>query len=157
MKDLRYAPPLAPVADVHASRLAPRSVRRACQLLVASTLLGFAGVTGPFEFPTFARPWLSLLGALAAVVVVTSVIFWLILKAYRGRNWARWMVVLLLAPTWALGALEFPGELAQAPIATLVGITTSALDILACWLLFFGAGASTTFVKLNPTEGSSES
>ena len=155
MTDLRYAPPAAPVADPEASRLAPHSVRRACQLLVASTLLGFAGVTGPFELPTFARPWVVLLGALAAVVAFTGVIFWLILKAYRGRNWARWTVLLLLAPSWALGALEFPGEIMQASIAAVVGGTTSALDILACWLLFFGAGATRYFRQVERTvEGS---
>jgi hypothetical protein len=142
--DIRYAPPVAPVDDVQVSHLSPHSVRRGCQLLVASTLLGFAGVTGP-ELPTFVRPWLGLIGAVAAVVAITGVIFWLIFKAYRGRNWARWTMLLLLAPTWALGALEFPDELVQAPIAAVVGVTTSALDMLACWLLFFGAGASRYF------------
>ena len=151
MTDLRYAPPIAPVADVDASRLTPQSVRRACQLLVASTLLGFAGVTGPFELPTFARPWLVLLGALLVVIAMTGVIFWLILKAYRGRNWARWTTLLLLAPSWALGAMEFPGELVQAPVSAVVGVTTSALDIFACWLLFFGAGASSYFRQAERT------
>jgi hypothetical protein len=155
--DLRYAPPVASVVDVQASRLAPQSVRRACQLLIASTLLGFAGVT-PFELLTSARPWPVLLGALAGVVAVTGVVFWLILKVYRGRNWARWTVLLLLAPSWALGAIEFPSEIVQAPIAAVVGVTTSAIDILACWLLFFGAGASSYFRQSEHTvEGGGES
>jgi len=143
--DLRYSPPIAPVADVHASRLAPQRVRLACQLLVASTLLGFAGVTVPPELSTSARPWLVLLGGLAVAVAATGVTFWVIFKIYRGRNWARWITFLLLAPGWALGALDFPGDLVQAPMAAVVGVTTTALDILACWLLFFGAGASSYF------------
>jgi hypothetical protein len=60
-------------------------------------------------------------------------------------------MLLLLAPSWVLGALEFPAEVVQAPIPTVVAITTSALDLLACWLLFFGFGARSYFRQAETT------
>ena len=150
MTDSRYAPPLASVADVHGSQRTPKSVRRACQLFVVSWLLGFAEVAGPFELPPSARSWAFVIGAGAVVVALVFVTVWLIFNVYRGRNWARWTFLLLLAPSVVLGAIEFPGQMAQSPFQAAVGIITSALDVLTCWLLFFGTGASNYFRRGTP-------
>jgi len=147
--DLRYAPPAALVADVHDSRLTPQSVRRACQLFIASTLLGFVGLTEPFELPDLPRG--GVIGAVAAGVVLISLMIGLLLKVYRGRNWARWTMLALLAPSWVFEALALPEQILQAPVEAAVGIAASALDILVCWLLFFGRGASGYFRQAGST------
>jgi len=145
MTDLRYAPPIAPVADVSLSELRPRSVLRACQLLVASTLLGFVGLADLPALPPNAQSWAFFGGGLAALGLVVAFTFWLVVSAYRGRNWARWTLVVLLAPSWIFGALEISEQLLQARLQEVVGLIANALDMLACWLLFFGKGSPSFF------------
>ena len=145
MTDLRYAPPIAPVADVSLSEPRPRSVLRACQLLVASTLLGFVGLADLPALPPNAQTWAFFGGGLAAFGLVVAFTIWLVVSAYRGRNWARWTLVVLLAPSWIFGALEISEQLLQVSIQEVVGLLANALDMLACWLLFFGKGARNFF------------
>ena len=145
MTDLRYAPPMAPVADVSLSELRPPSVLRACQLLVASTLLGFVGLADLPALPPNAQSWAFFGGGLAAFGLGVAFTIWLVVSAYCGRNWARWTLVVLLAPSWIFGALEISEQLLQVSIQEVVGLLANAFDMLACWLLFFGKGARSFF------------
>ena len=54
-------------------------------------------------------------------------------------------LVVLLAPSWIFGALEISEQLLQVSIQEVVGLLANALDMLACWLLFFGKGARSFF------------
>ena len=156
MTDLRYAPPMAPVGDVSLSELKPRSVLRACQLLVASSLLGFVGLADLPALPPYPQSWAFYGGGLAAFGLVVAFTIWLVVSAYRGRNWARWTLVVLLAPSWVFGALEIPQQLLQPHIHEVVGLIANALDMLACWLLFFGKGARSFFRGRAPSMSKTE-
>ncbi len=147
MTDLRYAPPAATVADIRAVLPAPPSVRRACQLFVAATLLGLVGLIELPSLPFYARSWIFVMGALVLMGVFVSLTLWLILKIYQGRNWARWTVLVLVAPSWVVGAVQFSEQIRQAPIQATSGIVITALELAAYGFLFFGNGAHRYFLQ----------
>jgi hypothetical protein len=153
MTDVRYSPPAAAVADVPASEPKPRSVVRACQMLVASTLLGFLGLADLPEPPPNAPPWTLLAGGMAVFGLIVALTLWLIMKAYRGRNWARWTLLVLLAPSWIFGALQLLEPVLEAPIQAVVSLVASALDMMACCLLFFAKGARSYFSQARARSG----
>src|SRR5580765_7488041 len=109
--------PRPPGADVRASGPVPRSVRLACRMILASTLLGLViHLIAPSDLP-HGGPLAVLVQVLLFSALLLGSTIWLIVKIHRGRNWARWTMLLFLAPNWAFwGAMQLPEQITQAPV-----------------------------------------
>lgn len=105
----------------------PTDVLNALRLLVISLvieLLGFA-FSGDYS-----------VGSVIGVVVGSMLIFWLLRQVHAGANWARFVIVGLIA----LGAFwliaSFRAEYALHPGATVVDAFSTVISIIAGVLLF---------------------
>jgi hypothetical protein len=138
----RYAPPTAEVADPKLeSFVVPTRVLRACQMFVASTLLGLVTLLPGAAAPAQEWSWLSFGTALVVLLLFGGLTIWLTVKIYRGRNWARWTMLIYLAPSWALGAMQFSEDFMRSPVMGIVILIATIVEVVACGLLFFGGGA----------------
>lgn len=128
-----YTPPLAEVADVDPLRPPPpRRLLLAVRLLWASIALGI---------PTFVMEVARSPGTIATVVGTGVELLVLLFVAYlnvciwRTRNWARIVVLLLIAiEVVALAFVATPAE--QTPIEIVCNWIAAALDVAAVYLLF---------------------
>jgi len=146
--DTRYAPPTAAVADVGVPSAAPQSVRRACKLIIASTLLGLANIVFvPDEVLRLTRSEPVLAGMLVGAAIMIGVTALLVVKIYRGRNWARWTMLLFAALNSVLTAFHFPELVIQSPVEAALALGICALDMAASWLLFFSDRARQHFAN----------
>lgn len=105
----------------------PTDVLNALRLLIVSLiieLLGFA-FSGDYS-----------IGGIAGVLIGTVLTFWVLRQVHTGANWARFVIVGLIA----LGAFwliaSFRAEYAQHPGATVVDAFSTVISIIAGVLLF---------------------
>ena len=105
----------------------PTDVLNALRLLIVSLiieLLGFA-FSGDYS-----------IGSIAGVLIGTVLTFWVLRQVHTGANWARFVIVGLIA----LGAFwliaSFRAEYAQHPGATVVDAFSTVISIIAGVLLF---------------------
>lgn len=138
----RATPPNAAQAAPAADRSRPPPpVRRACLLILASLAIGvillWPGVR-PNPPGEEAAPALF---TLAALVVFGGLTLWLAARLYQGRNWARWAMLGYLMLGWWFTSSELNNQFLQAPIVGFMDLVCIAMEGLACWLLFTGAGA----------------
>jgi hypothetical protein len=137
-----FQPPAADVADpspVYGP--VPQQVKWACWLILLSLAIGVATLIpglrplppGEEEAPL----WLSIL----LVLILGGLTVWLVTKVQAARNWARWILFILLATGWALGFMFFPDDLALSPFFASVDLVCVLLEVVACCLLFFGGNA----------------
>jgi len=139
-QDDRFAPPAAEVADLAPGdpRPKPREVRLAVTLLWVSLALSLPIlVLGAMRNPAEALHPVSLL--VTAALLGVSVL--LIRRIDGGRNWARWVYLVLAV---IAVALQFaPGEETNGPgyVENALSIIGSLLDVVALWLVFTRPGA----------------
>jgi len=80
--------------------------------------------------------------ALSITLGVVFAVFsaWLILMTSRGRNWARWALVIYTAVSWLL-LLSDPDALrAQGTLAVAIDAAMLFIELYASFLLLFGEG-----------------
>jgi hypothetical protein len=115
-------------------------VRIACGLVLTSLAVGvltmLPGVRRAEAMPagSTAIEWLAYAGFVALAI-------WFTRRSWQGRRWARWALLVYLAIGWAMYALTLSDEMVAAPMAALVNTLCLAMELSACGLLFFGAGA----------------
>jgi hypothetical protein len=54
----------------------------------------------------------------------------------RRHNWARWVLVAFLFLGWASLVTDFSATFAASPIAALLDVAVSGMEIVACYFLF---------------------
>ena len=137
-----FAPPGADVADVDAVRpTMPLSVRRACQLVIASLALGCVAALTDIGRPRADGSEITFAFGLAYFALVIGLTLWLTLAVVRGKGWSRWVMLLFLAPTWWLGATNLNEDFLRSPLVGALTVVSIAIEVIACWLLFTGTGA----------------
>ncbi len=135
-----YSPPAADVADLNRTQaFPPRRVYGACVLILAALVLGvlalLPGIRVPDEQP------IPLWFTLAVVVVFGGITVWFAIEVLRGKNWARWAMLVYLLVGWLLGGTEIPNTFTESPLAAIIEMVCMAMEALACWLLSSGASA----------------
>jgi len=119
----------------------PDRVYLACTLIMAAfviDLIGFApGIRVPSADEVASPVWFTL----AMIFVFGSLTAWLAVETLRGRNWARWAMLVFLLLGWILGVQEIADSFARSPASSLIDAGCTAMEVAACWLLFSGASA----------------
>jgi hypothetical protein len=137
-----YAPPDAEVADVTSLRPpTPRAVGNACRLIIASLVLGIVSLLPGIRVPRPDDPQVPLAFTLGSVVVFGGLTLWLALEVWRGKRWARWVMLAYLVLGWWLGAGDMSDDFLRSPLLGTLDAVCILLEAIACALLFFGAGA----------------
>ena len=137
-----YQAPQSHVEDPEEPRKPkPSAVRRAILVFWIGWGLGLVlllpGVTS--ELPEGSEVPAALIFGLQAVFAALTA--WLIVMTSRGRNWARWVLVIYVALTWSVLALDPSAFLNEKPLAVAIQGFVLVLDVYGCILLLFGAGA----------------
>lgn len=105
----------------------PTDVLNALRLLViclSIELLGFA-FSGGYS-----------IGSIVGVLIGTALTFWVVRQVHAGENWARFVIVgvIALGAFWLIAS--FRAEYAQHPGATVVDAFSTIISIIAGVLLF---------------------
>jgi hypothetical protein len=138
----RYAPPRSEVSDPKRTRPpSPPSVRLACLLILAGLALSLVSLLPFIRPPAPDEQDVPLWVTLLVVAIFGSLTVWFTVQTSRGKNWARWAILLYLAFGWVLSAMEFQTELERAPLFVMINSVCIALELVACWKLFTGEGA----------------
>jgi len=146
-----YAPPTAPVNDpaaaVEAPMDRPRTVTLAVRLMWVSMVIGalnlIFGWNDLMAMDEIAKDApANALGVIKAVVVVMLVISfafysWVIVKMGQGRNWARVVLVILMA--LSLLSNPFSGIPKLGVLLGLMGVVTFALELASLVLIYMPA------------------
>lgn len=112
----------------------PKTVRISLWLLVGSTLAGpLLSLIDPTPLPDFpSAPW----AFLAFLLAFFALIVWIVVMAYRRKNWARWVYsivfVLGLALEFWMPAENFP----VSPVLSSLNFVVGAAELVSIVLLF---------------------
>lgn len=137
-----YAPPGAEVSDPkHMQPAPPPSVRNACLLIGVALVLGMATLLLGVRVPSPEEQSVPRLLTFALVVLFGGLTVWFAFETFRGKNWARWAMLIYLALGWVLVASELNDQLVRAPLSAIINTVCIIMEFMACWLLFFGSGA----------------
>ena len=142
MRDDRYAPPVAVVADVLPAQPAierPRQIVLAVQLAAIGYVLGLAVLVVAWDYYSKLQPNGAVL---FNQVFALAISVWLYGKVYAGRNWARIVLLVLAIVGMAFTFNQtFVTLLKAAPLIAkvqmVVGIGT---NVAILWLLFLSPG-----------------
>ena len=119
----------------------PRSVVAACQLIVASFLLGLVlllpGVGRPVVDPS--ADWL--VASLVFVIATGAVTLWLIGAVLKRRNWGRWAMLAVLGLSWFILADDIVETFQASTFEGALDVVCTAMEMTACVLLFGGDSA----------------
>lgn len=139
MNDDHYAPPVAIVSDVtdEIDRPRPRQVTWAICLLWATLILwvhevGFGAVRAPASAAAVQVLLTSLTVALAAYVY---------LSIYRGRNWAR-ILILILTILSTAAVLFGPTYSTDSTLERVLTAVKATSDVICMYLLFASPGST---------------
>ena len=134
-----YAPPKAVVTDPDApsgSAEPPNEARLAARLLWCAIALSIVELTLGMNLAS------SSIEVVAGPLLVIGVLSLLTHQISRGRNWARIVLLVLVALGMPGYFLTLPAMLAQSAFVTAISVAESVLQIAALYLVFIGAGAS---------------
>jgi hypothetical protein len=142
-RDPRYAPPATEVADpplVAALPARPRQVQIAVALLWLSLVLGIP------EAILSTRPAPTEDGRVDTVFVVVMLLafaftFFLTVKVYQGRNWARIVVLVLTALSITMTLFPFDEPRVDGPLLQGLRLLCVLIDVAAMYLVFSKPGS----------------
>jgi hypothetical protein len=135
-----YSAPKAVVADpklVAVER--PRVVTRAVALLWISFLAALVSSYLDVAFPEDAGADSVWIGIFVITTIWLAVVAWLIFKLARGRNWARFLYLILAVLSYGLLAFawqEFAADFRNEPVKAAVGVAGMTMELVAMYLLF---------------------
>ncbi|MEP7099560.1 MAG: hypothetical protein ABI781_03570 [Burkholderiales bacterium] len=137
-----YTPPTTELRDapVVSAGPPPMAVRVACGLVLASLAFGVLTLLPGVREPEPDPPGV-LVFVLVTYLVFGGLTLWFTLRTWQGRHWGRWALFVYLAAGWVIYSFTFADDMIHAPMAALINIGCVALEVSACALLFFGAGA----------------
>jgi hypothetical protein len=137
-----FAPPGAEVADPVSRQLPPPvQVKRACQMIVGTLVVGVITLFPGVRVPRPDEPSVPVVFSLVFLAVLVGLTILFTARIMQGRNWARWAMLAYLATGWILIGPELADDFYRSPIAAIVDAVTIPVEATACWLLFTGAGA----------------
>jgi hypothetical protein len=82
------------------------------------------------------------LGPWIAFCFLNSVFALFLFFSFRGRNWARWVVLLWCSAGWFALIWSFFYEPYQPPIAMVFAVLASLIEVWGCWQLFAPSSSS---------------
>lgn len=136
-----FAPPGAEVADPASGQPSPPvQVKRACQMIVATMVVGIITLFPGVRVPAADDPPVPFVFSLVLIVLFGGLTIWMIIQIMQGRNWARWAMLFFLGTGWILVGPELADDFYRSPIAAAVDAISIPVEAVACWLLFTGAG-----------------
>ena len=136
-----FAPPGAEVADPVSRQLpAPPQVKLACQMIIATLVVGIITLFPGVREPAAADAEVPLLFTLVLIVVFGGLTLLLASRILQGRNWARWAMLAYLGAGWALAGPNLADDFYLSPIAAIIDAISIPVEAVACWMLFTGAG-----------------
>lgn len=127
-------------ARIHASR--PGAVKFACQLLWITLGLAVLSLLPGVRAPLWA-PDLSAVDILINIVFALLMLLleaWLIQLVYMRRNWARWLLLVLLALGWIQQLSSLSTSLEEGVAAFVLDTLSMLLEMAACYQLFISPG-----------------
>jgi hypothetical protein len=110
-------------------------------MFIGSMLLGLVSLLPGSSEPVPGNEDVAFFVGAVVLAIFAGLTVWLTLKIYRGRNWARWTMLVYLAPTWVLGMMDFSETFTRLPVVGVVAVVATVMEIVACWMLFIGSGA----------------
>jgi len=136
-----YRPPSAEVQDPPVTRSPPpQQVSQARLLIWASLALGLLELLPGIRPELPDAPDVPLSVTLGLVVIFGGITLWLADRLHGGKNWARWAMLVYMILGWATSADDFGVYFTVSPIAGMISLACIALELVACWFLFTGAG-----------------
>ena len=120
----------------------PGAVRRAILVLWIGWVLGLLLLVPGVSEELPDTPEIPAAAILALQLAFAGVAAWLIVMTSRGRNWARWTLVVYLALPWSVIALNPSALVDEKPFAVAIQGFNLVLDVYGCILLLTGAGAA---------------
>ena len=138
-----YRPPQSIVADAKEAPRAPRppGITRAVIAFWISWGLGLLSLLPGVREGVWNEAEVPLAISITLGVVLAVFSGWLILMVSRGRNWARWTLVIYTAVSWLLLLADPDALQAQGALAVAIDGLTLVIEIYACLRLLFGEGA----------------
>ena len=138
-----YQPPQARVADAAELARGPRppAVRRALIAFWIGWVLSFLTLIPGVREGFWDDPEVPVAVPLVMAMLLGTFSAWIIVMVGRGRNWARWTLVVYIALTYVLVALDPAGWEKQGPLALGVDAVTLVLDLYGCYLILTGESA----------------
>ncbi|MEN9865906.1 MAG: hypothetical protein RL748_1496 [Pseudomonadota bacterium] len=142
---MSYHPYQAPNSDLtplnQPAPVRPRVVNLACIAFILSMLLSLVDL-----IPDLARGWdegsrLMRFFEIVVIVILYGLFFGVIYAIAKGKNWARWLMLVLTALGQALAFLPDESP-AKAQLFVVIAVIAMVLDWFACALLFLGPGRS---------------
>ena len=149
MEHSPYEPPKSAVED-RLKVIPPRPT----QISLAIRILWLGFIAGLLSL----HPWLrgtwwvnpgettSAAASLAVVIALTLVFsaffIWLLVRAGRRKNWARWVLLVYLVIGWISVAIDLPETLSATPFAGAIDFLVAMAELWASYLLFLSPGAS---------------
>jgi hypothetical protein len=139
-----YKPPKAYVADAADVARGPRpsAVTRAVIAFWIGWVLGLLTLIPGVRENVWDNPEIPAGAIFPIATVFEAFSAWLIVMVGRGRNWARWTWVALVALTYLLMAADPSGWEKQGPVALGVDFATALLELYGCYLILTGPGAA---------------
>lgn len=116
----------------------PPSIRLACQLIIASMLLGLVTLLPGVDPGRPGDEEISFAITFAIVALFCGLTVWLVAKLYAGKRWARWAMLAFLLFGWAITGPSLTDDFLRAPLLGLISGICIALELIAAWLIFFG-------------------
>jgi hypothetical protein len=137
-----YRPPQSSVADTDDAPRRPRppGVTRAVTAFWIAWVLGLVSLLPGVREGIWADADVPLAFSMTLGALLAGFSAWLIVMTSRGRNWARWTLVIYTAVTWLLLLTDPDALSAQGTLAVAFDFATLAVEIYACCLVLFGQG-----------------
>jgi hypothetical protein len=123
------------------ANLPPHEVWRACLLIVASLVLSLSLLIPGVSPERPGEPDVPLLESLVVFAFFGGLTLWLAFKILCRRNWARWAMLAYLGLSWLLAAQSLVDDFASSPLAGVIELACTAMELMAVWALNFGNGA----------------
>jgi hypothetical protein len=134
-------PPKAPSERSPSEKARPNDIREACRLILGAFVIGLVSLWPGLRAEPEGESAPILVITILIVLAFGALTVWLSRKIWLGKNWARWAMLGYLILGWALAVSDFETEMARSPISAIIYVVTALMEVFACWLLFFGAGA----------------
>jgi hypothetical protein len=135
MSDNRYRPPATDVADVALPpQLTGPALLNVAALLLAGTIaVGFVSYAVQWQFlRSQGSVWFIVLGS----AMTTSLIGWLTYKIWKGRNWARIVMLVMFICGTPMSLPQLPAMFSRSPISAVIFVLQTVSQLAALYIVF---------------------
>jgi hypothetical protein len=117
----------------------PKQVSVAINLILTVLMLTFVGELMDFSHVIATEKDTPYWAHVAAIPINVLIALFLVYKIYPGRNWARWLYLIVAAPN-AFVALSVGEVFQRSPLLGAIQVAVPVLSCVIVFLLFFSSG-----------------